>query len=107
MINCTFKPLSTLRYVWGKDITARQNTVTPASVLTSGKNQQCQVYVTTIQNLCLGLLFLHSLCNVHRGTKGILLFFRKTRTLQSRGVVTLFHLFIIAIYGRNCFDMQH
>ena len=43
----------------------------------------------------------------HRGTKGILLFFQKTRTLQSRGVVTLFHLFTIAIYGRNCFDMQH
>ena len=34
-------------------------------------------------------------------------FFQKTRTLQSRGVVTLFHLFTIAIYGRNCFDMQH
>ena len=43
----------------------------------------------------------------HRGTKDILLFFQKTQTLQSRGVVTLFHLFIIAIYGRNCFDMQH
>ena len=43
----------------------------------------------------------------HRGTKGTLLFFQKTRTLQSRGVVTLFHLFTIAIYGRNCFDMQH
>ena len=43
----------------------------------------------------------------HRGEKGILLFFQKTRTLQSRGVVTLFHLFTIAIYGRNCFDMQH
>ena len=40
-------------------------------------------------------------------TKGILLFFQKTRTLQSRGVVTLFHLFTIDIYGRNCFDMQH
>ena len=44
---------------------------------------------------------------IHRGTKGILLFFQKTRTLQSRGVVTLFHLFAIAMYGRNCFDMQH
>ena len=43
----------------------------------------------------------------HRGTKGILLFFQQTRTLQSRGVVTLLHLFTIAIYGRNCFDMQH
>ena len=43
----------------------------------------------------------------HGGTKVILLFFQKTRTLQSRGVVTLFHLFTIAIYGRNCFDMQH
>ena len=43
----------------------------------------------------------------HRGTKGILLFFQKTRTLQSRGVATFFHLFAIAIYGRNCFDMQH
>ena len=43
-----------------------------------------------------------------RGTKGILLFFfQKTRMLQSRGVVTLFHLFTIAIQGRNCFDMQH
>ena len=30
-----------------------------------------------------------------RGTKDILLFFQKTRTLQSRGVVTLFHLFTI------------
>ena len=28
-------------------------------------------------------------------------------TTQSRGVVTLFHLFTIAIYGMNCFDMQH
>ena len=37
----------------------------------------------------------------HRGSKGILLF------LQSRGVVTLFHLFTIVIYGMNCFDMQH
>ena len=43
----------------------------------------------------------------HRGSNGILLFFRKTRSLQSRSVVTLFHLFTIAIYGRNCFDMQH
>ena len=43
----------------------------------------------------------------HRGTKGILLFFQKTRTLRSRGVVTLFHLFTIAIYGRNFFDVQH
>ena len=34
-------------------------------------------------------------------------FFQKTRTLQSRGVVTLFHLFTIAMYARNCFDMQH
>ena len=53
-------------YVWGQssqDMTARQNTVTPASVLPSGK-KQCPVYVTTIQNLCLGLLFLHNLCNV-------------------------------------------
>ena len=32
-------------------------------------------------------------------------YFFKTRTLQSRGVVTLFHLFTIAMYGRNCFDM--
>ena len=37
----------------------------------------------------------------HRGTKGIFLFFQKTRTLQSRGVVTLVHLFTIVIYGRN------
>ena len=44
---------------------------------------------------------------IHRGTKGILLFSQMTRRLQSRGVVTLFHLFTIAIYGRNCFDMQH
>ena len=36
-------------------------------------------------------------------TKGILLFFQKTRTLPSRGVVTLFHLFTIATYGRNLF----
>ena len=43
----------------------------------------------------------------HWGTKGVLLFFQRMRTLQSRGVVTLFHLFTIAIYGRNCFDMQH
>ena len=34
---------------------------------------------------------------LHWGTKGILLFFQKTRTLQSRAVVTLFHLFTIAI----------
>ena len=34
-------------------------------------------------------------------------FFQKTRMLESRGVVTLFHLFTIAIHGRNCFDMQH
>ena len=32
-------------------------------------------------------------------------FFQKTRTLQSRVAVTLFQLFTIAIYGRNCFDM--
>ena len=38
---------------------------------------------------------------------GLFLFFQKTQTLQSRGVVTLFHLFTIAIYQRNCFDMQH
>ena len=43
----------------------------------------------------------------HRGSKGILLFFQKTRMLQSKGVVTLFHLLTYAIYGRNCFDMQH
>ena len=47
------------------------------------------------------------LVDIHRGTKGILLFFQKTQVLQSRGVVTLFHLFTIVIYGRNCFDMQH
>ena len=40
-------------------------------------------------------------------SNGILLFFQKTCTLQSRGVVTLFHLFTIAMYGRNCFDVQH
>ena len=34
-------------------------------------------------------------------------FFQKTWALQSRDVVTLFHLFTIATYGRNCFDMQH
>ena len=45
--------------------------------------------------------------SVHRGTKDILSFFQKTRTLPSRAVVTLFHLFTIAIYGRNCFNMQH
>ena len=44
---------------------------------------------------------------LHRGTEGILLFFQKTQTLQARGVGTLFDLFTIAIYGRNCFDMQH
>ena len=43
----------------------------------------------------------------HKGLKGILLFFQKTRTLQSRGIVTLFHSFTITICGRNCFDMQH
>ena len=43
----------------------------------------------------------------HRGTKGILLFFQKTRTIQSRGIVALFYLFTIAICGRNCFHMQH
>ena len=43
----------------------------------------------------------------HRGIKGILLFFQNTQALQSRGVVALFHLFTIAIYGRNCSDMQH
>ena len=56
---------------------------------------------------CLKLVYndrLHP-TTLHKGTKGILLFFQKTRTLQSRGVVTLFHLFTIAIYGRNCFDM--
>ena len=49
----------------------------------------------------------HPQHNMHSGTKGILLFFQMTRTLQSRVVVTLFHLFTTAIYGRNCFDMQH
>ena len=34
-------------------------------------------------------------------------FSQKTRMLQSTGFVTLFHLFTIAIYGVNCFDMQH
>ena len=42
-----------------------------------------------------------------RDLAGTLLFFQKTQTLQSRGVVTLFHLFTIAIYVENCFDMQH
>ena len=49
-----------------------------------------------------GSLLKETLYEKHRGTKGILLFFQKTRTLQSRGVV--FHLFTIAIHGRNCFD---
>ena len=47
------------------------------------------------------------LLKIHWGTKGIILFFQKTGTLQSRGVVTLFHLFTITIYGMNCSDIQH
>ena len=42
-----------------------------------------------------------------RASNGMLLFFQKTRMLQSRDVVTLFHLFTIATYVWNCFDMQH
>ena len=53
------------------------------------------------------VVYQHEIEEHHRGRKGILLFFQKTQTLQSKGVVTLFHLFTIAIYGRNCFDMQH
>ena len=34
----------------------------------------------------------------HKETKGIVLFFQMTRALQSKGVVTLFHLFTIAMY---------
>ena len=53
------------------------------------------------------VVFFHICGATHRRTKGILLFFQKTRRLQSAGVVTIFHLFTIAIYGRNCFDMQY
>ena len=42
----------------------------------------------------------------HRGTKGILLFFQKPERYNQE-VLSLFHLFTITIYGRNCFDMQH
>ena len=46
-----------------QDMTARQNAVTPASVLPSGEKKYV-VYVTTIQNLCLSWLCHHNLCNV-------------------------------------------
>ena len=52
-----------------QDMTARQNTVTPTSVLPSGKKQYL-VYATTIQNLCLRWLCNHNLCNVCVFTNG-------------------------------------
>ena len=48
-------------------------------------------------------ILLYHVLYYHRGTKSILLFFQEALTLQSRGVVTLFHLFTIAMYGWNCF----
>ena len=42
----------------------------------------------------------------HWGLKDILIF-SKDLNVTSRGVVTLFHFFTIAMCGKNCFDMQH
>ena len=34
-------------------------------------------------------------------------FFKRPERYNQEVVVTLFHLFTIAMYGKNCFDIQH
>ena len=47
------------------------------------------------------------ICLEYIGEQKIYFYFFKRPECYNQELLSHFHLFTIAIYGRNCFDMQH